>query len=90
MNRRKKLSTAGGFALILSLAIAGNASAMHIMEGYLPGGFCVAWGVLCLPFLGAGLRSMRNALKENRRVLPLLAMAGAFIFVFSYLKIPTV
>ena len=90
MNRRKKLSTAGGFALILSLAIAGNASAMHIMEGYLPGGFCVAWGVLCLPFLGAGLRAMRNALKENRRVLPLLAMAGAFIFVISSLKIPSV
>lgn len=75
---------------VLVLAIGQSAGAMHIMEGYLPGGFCIAWGVLCLPFLWAGFCSIRRALNANRRLLPLLAMAGAFIFVISSLKIPSV
>ena len=37
--------------LALSLGTAPSAHAMHIMEGYLPGGSCIAWGVICLPFL---------------------------------------
>lgn len=76
--------------LILTLGVGQNVNAMHIMEGYLPGSFCIAWGVICLPFLWMGFRSIRRALNENRRVLPLLAMAGAFIFVISSLKIPSV
>ena len=60
-----------------------------IMEGYLPVGFCVLWGVICLPFLAAGLMSIRKVINENRRVLILLAMSGAFIFVISSLKIPS-
>src|SRR5699024_4704762 len=62
---------------------------MHIMEGYLPVGFCVLWGVICLPFLAAGLMSIRKVINENRRVLILLAMSGAFILVISSLKIPS-
>ena len=31
-----------------------GASAMHIMEGYLPMGHAIAWGALCLPFLAMG------------------------------------
>ena len=33
------------------LFVPQSAFAMHIMEGYLPPAFCVAWGALCLPFL---------------------------------------
>ncbi|MCI9470630.1 MAG: energy-coupling factor ABC transporter permease [Lachnospiraceae bacterium] len=33
---------------------------------------------------------MRNKLRENRRALTILAMSGAFIFVISSLKIPSV
>lgn len=33
---------------------------------------------------------MKNKVKENRRNLTLIAMSGAFIFVISSLKIPSV
>ncbi len=63
---------------------------MHIMEGYLPAGYCVAWGAICLPFLVAGYFSIKRMSKRNRKTIVLLAMAGAFIFVISSLKIPSV
>ena len=89
MNGKQKriLAVCGAFALYFGLIPA--AGAMHIMEGYLPVGFCVLWGVICLPFLAAGLISIRKVINENRRVLILLAMSGAFIFVISSLKIPS-
>lgn len=77
-------------ALAISLGIIPAANAMHIMEGYLPPTYCVIWGVICLPFLAAGFFSIKNKLSDNRRVLTLLAMSGAFIFVISSLKIPSV
>ena len=74
----------------LMTVLGSPVSAMHIMEGYLPVGFCVAWGVICLPFLVAGFMSIKKVLNENRKALILLAMSGAFIFVISSLKIPSV
>lgn len=66
------------------------AEAMHIMEGYLPPASCVVWGVIALPFLIAGLFSIKKKLAYDRKSITLLAMAGAFIFVLSSLKIPSV
>lgn len=71
-------------------AVAPAANAMHIMEGYLPPMFCVAWGVVCLPFLYLGFTAMNKSVKENRKSMTLIAMAGAFVFVLSSLKIPSV
>ena len=90
MAHREKLLVALAGVFALSLAAAPEANAMHIMEGYLPGGFCIAWGVLCLPFVLAGFFSIRRTIQENRKALILLAMSGAFIFVISSLKIPSV
>lgn len=90
MTKKRKLFILASAVLILTFGVTQTASAMHIMEGYLPGGFCIAWGVVCLPFLVAGIRSIQKALNNNRKVLPLLAMAGAFVFVISSLKIPSV
>lgn len=67
-----------------------TANAMHIMEGYLPLRYCIAWGVICIPFLAMGVMRLRHTVQENRRSLILLAMSGAFIFVISSLKIPSV
>lgn len=86
--QKRLLAVISAFALYFGLMPA--ASAMHIMEGYLPVGFCVAWGVICLPFLAAGFMSIKKVLDENRKALILLAMSGAFIFVISSLKIPSV
>ena len=59
------VSAAGALALVLC-AVPG-ASAMHIMEGYLPPVYCVAWGALCLPFLAWGLASIRRLSGNSAR-----------------------
>lgn len=64
--------------------------AMHIMEGYLAPKFCIAWGLICIPFLIAGYFSIRKTLEKHRKTLIILAMAGAYTFVLSSLKIPSV
>ena len=74
----------------VSFLMPAKASAMHIMEGYLPLGYSIAWGVVSIPFLAMGFIRLRRTLQENRRALILLAMSGAFIFVISSLKIPSV
>ena len=74
----------------LTFGVMSNVSAMHIMEGYLPGGFCIAWGALCIPFLVAGFLSIKKTLAEHKNLITLLAMSGAFVFVISSLKIPSV
>ncbi len=76
--------------LAVSMSITPVTNAMHIMEGYLSPKYCIAWGVLCIPFLVTGFLSLRKKLNENRKNITLLAMAGAFIFVISSLKIPSV
>lgn len=73
-----------------SFALPQDALAMHIMEGYLPLVHCIVWGAVCLPFLVAGIISIRRTLQNHQRLLILLAMSGAFIFVISSLKILSV
>ena len=89
MTGREKILLKASIAFAAVFAVAPASNAMHIMEGYLPAGYCVAWGAVCLPFLIAGFISLRNKVKENRRNMTLIAMAGAFIFVISSLKIPS-
>src|SRR5699024_1646493 len=90
MPEKKKFLLRAYIAFAAMFVIAPASNAMHIMEGYLPAGYCVAWGAVCLPFLIAGFISLRNKVKENRRNLVLIAVAGAFIFVISSLQIPSV
>ena len=90
MNKQQKHVIAFATAFALMFGIVPNVAAMHIMEGYLPAGYCVAWGVLCLPFLAAGFFSIKKTLNEHRNLITLLAMSGAFVFVISSLKIPSV
>lgn len=88
LQQKKIVGTAAVVCLLLGIGPVSNA--MHIMEGYLPGKFCILWGVICIPFLIAGFFAIRKKLNNNRRTLTLLAMAGAFVFVISSLKIPSV
>lgn len=67
-----------------------NGDAMHIMEGFLPLNWCVFWYALSLPVVVYGAHKMSGLMKNNRDVLPLLAVSGAFIFVLSSLKMPSV
>lgn len=86
--QKKIITLLSVFALMFG--IIPNVSAMHIMEGYLPGTYCIVWGIICLPFLAAGFFSIKKRLAVTPKALPLLAMAGAFVFVISSLKIPSV
>lgn len=63
---------------------------MHIMEGFLPSPWWQIWFVLSAPFVIMGFYALRRMVRENREALPLLAVAGAFVFVLSSLKLPSV
>lgn len=67
-----------------------EAHAMHIMEGFLPAGWCLFWFGLTLPFIVAGLISIQRSVKSYPETKMLLGLAGAFAFVLSALKIPSV
>jgi cobalt/nickel transport system permease protein len=60
------------------------------MEGYLPIEHSIAWSLVCIPFLAMGVMRLRRMVDEKKSTLILLAMSGAFIFVISSLKIPSV
>lgn len=89
LKRKEKLSILG-FALLVMIAVTPVSNAMHIMEGYLPLAHCILWMVICIPFLVIGLLNIKKTLGEDRRTLMLLALTGAFVFVLSSLKIPSV
>ena len=60
------------------------------MEGYLPMEWCIVWFVLSIPFIIVGLWQMKKLIDKDQKVLPLMAVCGAFVFVLSALKIPSV
>ncbi len=74
-------------ALLLILVVPQKAHAMHIMEGFLPLGWCLFWYAAFIPFFLYGLFSIRKAVAENPQNKVLLAFSGAFIFILSALKI---
>jgi cobalt/nickel transport system permease protein len=60
------------------------------MEGFLPPQWCIAWFALAIPFIAIGLFQIGKKVKGNSRIKILLGVAGAFAFVLSALKIPSV
>ena len=78
------------FLMALVCLIPLRAHAMHIGEGMLPASWSIAWGVVCLPFVLYGFRSIGKQVNATPKVKILLAMCGAFAFVLSALKIPSV
>jgi cobalt/nickel transport system permease protein len=77
-------------ALAVAFGITPKAYAMHIMEGYLPASNCIAWGIISAPFVAAGIFKMKRTVKDYRKALLILAMVGAYAFVLSSLKFPSV
>ncbi|MFV9566817.1 energy-coupling factor ABC transporter permease [Thermoanaerobacter mathranii] len=84
----KRLMLLATFVLLL---IAPQiAYSMHIMEGFLPLKWCIIWNIVSLPFVVIGLIAINKKVKENPKLKMLLGFAGAFAFVLSALKIPSV
>lgn len=63
---------------------------VHIMEGYLPAAHCVGWFVASAPFVAFGAARLRRIAIERPRAKMTLAAVGAFTFVLSALKMPSV
>ncbi len=63
---------------------------MHIMEGYLPLGWCVVWYLIAIPFIVLGARKIIQIVREHPEQKMIVALSGAFIFLLSSLKLPSV
>ena len=87
MSKKYQVSLGILFALLF---VPKTVFAMHIMEGFLPAKWCISWGAICIPFIVVGFFSIKKKISVNPKVKMLIAMAGAFAFVLSALKIPSV
>ena len=63
---------------------------MHIMEGYLDPLWCVVWFIVMAPFFIFGVMKLRQVLREHPDQKMMVALSGAFIFLISSLKLPSV
>lgn len=63
---------------------------MHIMEGFLPPLWCLVWFVIAIPVIGYGIYKIKKVTDEFPETKSLLAVSGAFMFVLSSLKLPSV
>lgn len=63
---------------------------MHIMEGFLPPMWCAVWYIIAIPVVAYGLYKIKKVVDETPESKALLAVSGAFMFVISSLKLPSV
>jgi cobalt/nickel transport system permease protein len=63
---------------------------VHIMEGFLPAEHCVGWAAASAPFVAYGGWRLTGIIKDNPDAKMLVAASGAYCFVLSALKIPSV
>ncbi|MEN6592179.1 MAG: cobalt ECF transporter S component CbiM [Methanobacterium sp.] len=63
---------------------------MHIMEGFLPWEWCLLWYLVAIPVVAYGVIRIKKITDENPESKPLLAVSGAFVFILSSLKLPSV
>ena len=63
---------------------------MHVMEGYLPPMWCAIWLIISAVVVIYGIIQIKKVTAENDEAMPLLALSGAFMFILSSLKMPSV
>ena len=63
---------------------------MHIMEGYLPLTWCIVWFVISFIIVAFGIYQIKKIVDETPESKALLAVSGAFKFILSSLKLPSV
>ena len=87
---KKTMKHTVALAAILVMGLGSNVNAMHLFEGYLEPTWCIMWGVIAIPFFVIGCMRIKEILNGDRKNMVLMAMCGAFIFILSALKIPSV
>ena len=63
---------------------------MHIAEGFLPPVHAAGWAIAAAPFVVHGARAVVKEVRENPESTLLLGAAGAFTFVLSAIKLPSI
>lgn len=63
---------------------------MHIMEGFLPPLWCLFWYILMIPVVAWGIIQIKKTFESAPESKALLAVSGAYMFVLSSLKMPSV
>jgi cobalt/nickel transport system permease protein len=63
---------------------------MHIAEGFLPPAHALGWTLAAAPFVVHGARAVVREVRENPESTLLLGAAGAFTFVLSAIKLPSI
>ncbi len=63
---------------------------MHIAEGFLPVPHAIGWTVVAAPFVVHGARAVVREVREHPESTLLLGAAGAFTFVLSAIKLPSI
>ena len=63
---------------------------MHIAEGFLPPAHAIGWTIAAAPFVVHGARAVSREVRDNPESTLLLGAAGAFTFVLSAIKLPSV
>jgi cobalt/nickel transport system permease protein len=63
---------------------------VHIAEGFLPPAHALGWTIAAAPFVAHGARAVVKEVREHPESTLLLGAAGAFTFVLSAIKLPSV
>lgn len=79
-----------GLTIYLLLNDPQPVHAMHIMEGFISPAWALFWWVVFIPFFILGVRNITAITREAPQLKLLLGLAGAFTFVLSALKIPSI
>ena len=85
------------FLLLLSLILGAGIqpvlakpNQMHIMEGFLPPAWAAFWFAVAIPFWVIGFVQIKRLVTKKPESRLMLGLVGAFAFVLSALKLPSV
>ena len=63
---------------------------MHILEGFLPVEHAIGWTLASTPVVAYGVAKIARTVKAKPETKMILGVAGAFTFILSALKLPSV
>jgi cobalt/nickel transport system permease protein len=76
------------YVILLILAFAAPAHAMHISEGILPLPWAALWFAIAAPFVVLGCRELKRLSQEDLAMKPLVGLLAAVVFIISCMPIP--
>lgn len=87
---QKSRRVAALFVFLMGLFVTNITHAMHISEGFLPKLHAGIYFVIAIPFIIYGIKSINSITEKYPEKKMLMALAGAFVFLLSSLKLPAV